>query len=373
MQKILIIDDEVSNLISIATLITEVRDKYEIYQTANSKDAIWIATEKKPDLIMLDWSMPDVNCIDVINKFKTNITTQNTPIILLTEIAVSVSEIDLAFQAGATDYLHKPINQMELLARVNAGLKLSRLYQAVKRSEAALQRQRQQLDDLSREQNHLMTIVSHDLRSPLNKALGLIQFLPYDGDINEAQKQCINMIEKVLEEGRKLIDDILIINAQEADAGGLEIKTIDMNIWTLSLIEHFKPIADKKSIAIHFEAVKPCVIKSNEGNLMRIVDNLLSNAIKFSHPNTNVYVLLQIEDNRCQLSVKDEGQGMSEQDQQLMFKKFQKLSAKPTGNEASTGLGLSIIKALVNQLQGDILVKSELDKGTTFTISLPIA
>lgn len=371
MQKILIIDDEVSNLGAIAKLITEVRDKYEIYQTVNSHIALWTAIEKLPDLIMLDWNMPDVSCVELINKFKTHVATQNTPIIILTEHDVLFTEIEEALHAGAIDYLRKPIDPMELLTRINAGLKLSRLYQAIKRSEVALQRQRLQMEELAREQNHLMAIVSHDLRSPLNKALGLLQFLPLDGVLNETQTTYMHMIEKVLESGRKLIDDILIINAQEADIGGLEINTIDMSIWVKQLLDDFKPIAEKKNIALHFTAHNACIIASNEDYLLRIIDNLLSNAIKFSYPETNVHVDMSMQDGRFYLAVKDEGQGMSTQDQQLMFKKFQKLSAKPTGNEQSTGLGLSIIKTLVNQLQGDIRVKSELGKGTTFTVSLP--
>jgi signal transduction histidine kinase len=375
MQKILIIDNDVSHLAKLGNLITEVREKSEVYQTANGQNALWTAVEKQPDLIMLSWNITDMNCLELIHKFKGNITTQNTPIIILTEEYVSLSEIEDALQAGAIDYLRKPIDQMELLARVNSGLKLSRLYQAIKRSEQALQRQRAQLDELLREQNHLLAIVSHDLRSPLNKALGLMQFLPYDGVLNEAQKMSINMIEKVLEGGRKLIDDILIINAKEADVGIIETQKIDMVVWLQNIVNTFKPHADHKSITLHLSAPPECIIHSNEENLGRIIDNLLSNAIKFSYPQKNVYITLEnsFDATRVELSVKDEGQGMSEQDQQLMFKKFQKLSAKPTGNEHSTGLGLSIIKTLVTQLHGDIRVKSELGKGTTFTISLPTA
>jgi signal transduction histidine kinase len=371
MQKILIVDDEVSHLGAVGKLITDVRDKCEVFQTANTHDALWNAVERQPDLIMLDWSMKDIACLELINQFKTNVTTQNTPIIVITENHVSLAEIENALQAGAIDYLRKPIDQMELLARVNAGLKLSRLYQAIKRSEQALQRQRAQLDELLREQNHLLAIVSHDLRSPLNKALGLLQFLPYDGDLTEAQKMSIQMMEKVLDGGRKLIDDILIINAKEADMGAMEMKELDLVVWLKNVIVHFSPTAENKNITLHLIAPETCLLQSNEENLTRIIDNLLSNAIKFSYPDTNVYITLKLQDDRVLIAVRDEGQGMSEQDQQLMFKKFQKLSAKPTGNEHSTGLGLSIIKTLVTQLQGDIRVKSELGKGTTFTISLP--
>lgn len=372
MHKILIVDDEVNNLRAITDLIMAVREKSEIYQTANSYDAIWKATEKQPDLIMLDWSMPDATCVELIHKFKTTVETQNTPIIILTDNTVSLAEIEDAIQAGAVDYLRKPIDEMELLARVNAGLKLSRLYQAIRKSEVALQRQRLQLEDLSREQNELMAIVSHDLRSPLNKALGLLQFIPLDGELNDAQKTDIKMIENVLEGGRKLIDDILTINAKEADMGKLDTKEIDIVAWLKNLIADFEPTAMKKDIKIHIETPEECTIESNEENLNRILDNLLSNAIKFSYPHKNVYVTLTLQEDRLAMSVKDEGQGISTDDQKLMFKKFQKLNAKPTGGEQSTGLGLSIIKTLVTQLKGDIRVKSEVGKGTTFIITLPL-
>lgn len=372
MQKILIIDDEVHNLRIITELIMAVREKSEIYQTANSPDALWKATEKQPDLIMLDWSMPDITCVELINKFKTTLETQNTPIIILTDVSVSLTEIEEALQAGAIDYLRKPIDEMELLARVNAGLKLSRLYQAIRKSEQMLHRQRQRLDDLSREQNQLMAIVSHDLRSPLNKALGLLQFLPLEGDLNEAQRADMKMIENVLEGGRKLIDDLLTISVKEADMSKLEMRQIDITDWAKDMIATFIPTAEKKNIKLHLKAPEVCLLQSNEENLNRILDNLLSNAIKFSYPEKNIYLDIEVKDDRLCLSVRDEGQGISSEDQKLMFRKFQKLQAKPTGDEQSTGLGLSIIKTLVTQLQGEIRVQSEVGVGTTFHILLPL-
>ncbi len=371
MQKILIVDDEINNLRVITNLILAVREKSEIYQTANSHDAIWKATEKEPDLILLDWSMPDLTCIELINRFKTTVETQNTPIIILTDAHILPVEIEEALQAGAVDYLTKPIDEMELLARVNAGLKLSRLYQAIRKSEAAIQRQRIQLEELSREQNYLLAIVSHDLRSPLNKALGLLQFLPLDGTLNDAQRTDMEMIANVLEDGRKLIDDILTINAKEADMEKIKFQNIDLVDWLKDMVADFVPSAEKKNIQLHLETPETCPLQSNRENLTRILDNLLSNALKFSYPNRNIYITLQIHTENIQLSVRDEGQGISENDQKLMFRKFQKLQAKPTGGESSTGLGLSIIKTLVNQLQGEIAVQSEVGKGTNFVITLP--
>jgi signal transduction histidine kinase len=115
-------------------------------------------------------------------------------------------------------------------------------------------------------------------------------------------------------------------------------------------------------------------VLADQDYLARILDNLVSNAIKFSHPNTSVTVSLNKKDTgKVQLAVKDEGQGIREDEMKKLFGKFSRLSARPTAKESSTGLGLYIVKSLVEELEGSIWCESVWEHGTTFFVELPVA
>jgi signal transduction histidine kinase len=373
MHKILLIDDELTHIQTIARHLEEVKDRYEFALTVNSELAIKITLEKTPDLIIMDWGMPQVNGKALISYFKNQITTQNLPIIILTEADLSTEELERALRAGAMDYLRKPVVKTELLARINAGIKLSKLYQTIQKGEKALSNQRTKLEEMTQAQNHLMSIVAHDLKAPLNKVLGLVQLMPMVGELNHEQQSYVQMINKVVEGGRKLIDDILIINSYESSFETISPEKINMVDFLQEILKTFEQTANTKNIQLHLATPEePVEIEGEADSLSRIFDNLLSNALKFTYRDKSIYINIEsINQIGIVISIKDEGQGISAEDQKKMFRKFQKLSARPTGGESSTGLGLSIIKVLVEKLGGKIDFESAVGKGTTFYVHLP--
>jgi signal transduction histidine kinase len=232
-----------------------------------------------------------------------------------------------------------------------------------------IENQNEKLYDLNVEKDGLIGVVAHDLRSPLNRIKGLMVLFRMDGELTESQKDYIKMVEKACESGIALIKDLLLINDAENEKNNLVIKKILLDEFLADIIHVHRVYAQKKQINILFiKHINPIELETETNFLERILDNLLSNAIKFSFPNSTVYINLAEENNQISISIRDEGQGMSEIDKTKIFKKFQKLSAQPTAGEDSTGLGLSIVKALVEQLKGTIEVQSELGKGTEFII-----
>lgn len=229
------------------------------------------------------------------------------------------------------------------------------------------------LEDLDREKNSLMNIVAHDLKAPLNKVAGAAQLLPNLGELNEDQEEFVNMIKKVAFEGKKFIEDLLDINAiEQQKPESISWEKIPLKSFISSSIVGYKQQAENKKIQLHFDAqLDGTEIDADRSYLNRILDNLVSNAIKFSPNDKNIYITATENAKMVSIAIKDEGPGISPEDQKKMFKKFQKLSARPTAGESSTGLGLSIIKTLVERLNGEISVSSELKQGTTFVVTLP--
>jgi signal transduction histidine kinase len=232
----------------------------------------------------------------------------------------------------------------------------------------------QKLEDLNLEKDGLIGIVAHDLRSPLTKTTGLVDLVALSGPLNAKQTDLMEMIRKVCDHGNSLIEDLLEINSLEgtrAEENTMSVVAVDSYLEAFAT--HHVTVANQKNITIHLEKSNQTKIDimTNAEYLTRILDNIVSNAIKFSPPHSNVYLKGITQDNQVFFSVRDEGPGFSDADRAQMFKKFKRLSARPTGGESSTGLGLSIVKALVDRLKGNIIIETASGKGTTFTVVFP--
>ncbi|MBS1505186.1 MAG: tetratricopeptide repeat-containing sensor histidine kinase [Bacteroidetes bacterium] len=248
-----------------------------------------------------------------------------------------------------------------------------RALQIKKKTTAIIEEKNARLEALNQEKNNLMGIVAHDLKSPFNSIGGITNILPLAGPLNDEQKKFVSLINNVVESSRTLIQDLLDLSALENRE--IKIGREPVNVTDLMTGVYAKHTlqAQKKGITLEVsEEAKDAVIVSDHRHIERILDNLISNALKFSQPSTHVAIGSKLESGQVQFYVKDQGPGISAEDQKNLFKKFRKLSAQPTQGESSSGLGLSIVKALVEELGGNIAVESELGKGTTFTCTLPI-
>lgn len=234
-----------------------------------------------------------------------------------------------------------------------------------------LEEKNEKLEDLNREKDGMVNIVAHDLKSPFSKIKGFTQLISMVGNINEEQKDYVSQINKIIAEGDFLIRDLLDINYYESHDSVIEFNEFKLNGFILAFLEGYKQELDMKNQNLSFN-IKPedLTIISNKDLLSRILDNLLTNAIKFCERGKTIEFSIWEENKNINFAVKDEGPGISEEDQKKMFKKFQKLSARPTGGESSNGLGLSIVKVLVDKLGGHIEVNSQIGKGSKFTIKL---
>ncbi|MFA9214020.1 MAG: tetratricopeptide repeat protein [Candidatus Methylacidiphilales bacterium] len=235
--------------------------------------------------------------------------------------------------------------------------------------------QNKNLEQLIEENQSLMGILAHDLRSPFTKITGLINLLEDEKDENE-KVVFIDYINTICKDSLQLIQDTIDISEifnEKHTANAVKIEKFSPGDVLANLMNSFKIIANEKAIQIELvNAVDGLEITNSKEYLTRILDNLISNAIKFSPVNSPVIVSTIKLNNNIVFSVKDNGPGFTEKDKQQLFMRFKKLSARPTANEASSGLGLFIVKQLTNLMKGDIKVISEHNMGSEFVLTIPL-
>lgn len=230
----------------------------------------------------------------------------------------------------------------------------------------------EQLFQRNQEKNRFIGIASHDLQNPLT-TIKLIagKFKKTSQNLTESQKRWIDDLVSTSERMNALIKNML--NLTRLERGIPEIKACNIVEILTTTLSRFEEIAARKNIRLHFASESADVsIQTDPDYVLEIVENLVSNAIKFSFPASEVSVQLREEPSQIAILVNDQGPGIPVEEQALLFGKFQKLSPKPTANESSTGLGLSIVQELCEKLQGKVYCQSTVGVGSTFIVCLPL-
>ena len=364
---LLLVDDQIENLQVLGNILTE----YRISITTSGRDAIRIAGEIIPDLILLDIMMPEMNGFLTCKAIKDNPDTADIPIIFVTA-RIQLEDMVVGFHLGAVDYITKPFEAEELLVRVKTHVDLRRARQTI-------MWQNKHLLDLNFEKNKFLSIAAHDLKNPLKVIHGfskliIDKFLSFSV---EEIKEFMNDIRTSAEGMLRIITNMLEVNA--IDEGKLEVMTDDIPaefIGEIILQDNAAHSYSKNIEIILTNEAGKLSINTDFAKLRQLLDNILDNAITFSSFNKKVSIVIDQhdEDNKqyIRFRIKDEGPGISDDEIPLLFEKFRKLSNRPTANEITTGLSLAIVKGYVELLKGVVICDSVLNEGTEFTVVLPL-
>ena len=232
----------------------------------------------------------------------------------------------------------------------------------------------QNLVELNNEKNEFLGIVAHDLKNPLASILlGIEMFQRYQDRMTPEQqsKKFTDMIS-TSKRMQAIITNLLDVNAVDTGKFALAPSGFVFSDAVQSVVEDYVERAKEKGIILHFETENPHILAFADMNAtVQILDNLVSNAVKYSPFDKNVWISVRKVRSNTQCMVKDEGPGVSEEDKKKLFGKYARLSAKPTGGEHSTGLGLSIVKKLAEAMRGTVWCESELGHGAAFILELP--
>ena len=216
--------------------------------------------------------------------------------------------------------------------------------------------------------------IIHDLKSPLAAITGLSEvFLRMlSSNLNETQKDVIRKISGHARFALDLIEDLLDVERLEGGQLMISKTSVDMRLFLDDIVQAHSIDGAEKNIRIDLNVLGDCRLYTDVRRLKEILNNLVSNALKYSHPETTIVISTFVNGEWCVISVKDQGLGIKVEEIGMLFEPFSQMSNLPTGNEKSTGLGLSIVKHLVALLEGTIQVESVPNKGTTFTLKLPL-
>jgi signal transduction histidine kinase len=231
------------------------------------------------------------------------------------------------------------------------------------------------------EKNEFLGIVAHDLKNPLTTiqlaARMMQKTAPELGveDVRELSGDILTSSNRMFD----LITNLLDVNRLEQNTIRFDELAFDIMPLVERTISHYNDIASAKTLVLHCQTKEPSISAlADESATMQVLDNIVSNAVKYSPQGKNIYVSVGKEslDNGTQIvqiAIRDEGPGISEEDMTKLFGKFARLTAKPTGGEHSTGLGLSIVKKIVEAMNGRVYCQSRLGEGATFIVELPVA
>lgn len=286
---------------------------------------------------------------------------------------ILISALGLFFVAcGLLFFLLIRRNQLnrKLAAQNEQILKQQQLIQDANES---LENRNTELHEMSAEKDSLMSVVAHDLKSPLNQISGFARLIKLEGDLTTNQHEHLNRLTSTISRGLELINNILEVNSYQRAGNNMKVQPMDVPGFVQEKEKNFRVLAEAKQITLNVVCSGRTVFDTVPDHLGRIVDNLVSNAIKFSPAGSVVGFTIQAGEDQLKIVVSDSGPGFTEEDRQGLFKQFRKLSARPTANESSSGLGLAIVKVLVDRLKGTIELDSTPGNGATFTVTIPMA
>ena len=368
--NILIVDDVPANLNVLAVILEE--EGYKVRPVLSGVMALQVAEKEKPDLILLDIMMPDMDGFEVCRRLRESQILNDVPIIFISALNDS-NDIVKALTSGGADYITKPFRAEEVKARVATHLKI---YQ----QRLKLQEQSKELLELNASKDKFFSIIAHDLRGPFNGFLGLTQIMAEDlpnltmGEIQEiavnmrdSSANLFRLLENLLQ-WAKIQRGLIVFNPENLVLSSIVNESVEM------LIESAK----RKVIELDIDIPDHQKVFADSNLLQTIIRNLVSNAIKFTHRSGKISISAKVTDNNSvEIAVKDNGIGMSPLLIKQLFRIDIQTGRRGTDDELSTGLGLLLSKDFVEINGGKIWVKSNPDKeseekGSTFYFTVPL-
>jgi two-component system, sensor histidine kinase and response regulator len=353
--SVLIIDDEVDNFDVIDTLLCH--ENYQLHYAASGLDALQLLPTFQPDVILLDVMMPHMSGLDLCHRLKTDSQWQHIPIIMVTSLN-SKQDLARCLDAGADDFIAKPVNSRELRARLRSMLRIKQQYD--------------NLQGLLQMREDMVKMVIHDLRNPLASILLAAEILSYPNLPPEKQQKKIQQILSCSQDLKTLIDDLLLMAKLELGKLTLQRQPVDLTLFCENTLTGIADIAAQKHLQLNAHLPPPggAPVQIDATLCRRVLENLLMNAIKFS-PEYSAITLSATYRARggFSMSVVDQGPGVSPTLRQHIFEKYEIGSLMP--GTSQIGLGLAFCKIAVEAHGGTIAVTDNAPKGTVFTVEIP--
>lgn len=358
---VLVVDDTPENVEILVELLSEL---YEVVVATDGESALEVLENETVDLVLLDIMMPGIDGYDVCTRAKGDPNTRDIPIIFVSAMDETVDKVR-GLEVGGVDYITKPFQPEEVLARTRTHLLVHRLLKQNALARASAERAKDA-------KGRLISSISQQLLTPLRTILRYDELLTSeaDGPLNEKQREYAEHIQVSAEQLESMVN--VVLEMANADTGALELVRGELNArdsieWSIRLVESR---AKRRDIAISFECSVE-TLAADEQKLNQIMINLLDNAIKYSPGNSSIDVRAKSEGGGVRVSVADQGSGIDPLRLSTLFDDLRLGAAGEDDSVGGLGLGLPLVRRLVQLHGGKVGVESELGKGSTFWFTLP--
>lgn len=333
---------------------------FDIILAETGEKAVEIIDSENIDIVLLDNKLPGIDGIEVLEYIKEK--EYDVSVMMIT----SYASLELAIKAtnhGAFNFVPKPFTPQELktsVENITKNLYLKRMTRKMKSEGKQIRFQ-------------FLSVLSHELKSPINAIEGYLRIMK-DKQVGDSIEDYMEMIDRSIERikgMRNLILDLLDLTRIESGKKIRDLRNIDIVDITKQVMDTVEPLAIQKNVKITLVSDEEVNYKADKGEIEIVLNNLLSNAVKYNVNGGAVFIDILNHDDHIEISVKDTGIGMTQEDMEKLFQDFVRIKNSKTKHVSGSGLGLSIAKKMVDLYEGDITVDSKPDEGSKFTVKLP--
>jgi two-component system sensor histidine kinase/response regulator len=419
--NILIVEDSPTQTKLLRLILEE--NKYIVDSAPNGARALEYVRHKKPDLIITDIVMPEMDGFALCMALKSDPDLRHIPVMLLTSLS-DPEDVIKGLQAGADNFLTKPYENAFLVSCIqnifanqemrknwsadseieimfagqkyfissdrmqiidlllstyeNAVQKNNELHKAhndLMEAHHQLEQKNIELEKLNEEKTRFLSVAAHDLRNPLTIIYTTADLITEElkEKTSEETIEFLEMIKQSSKFMRDLLEELLDVSIIDSGKLSIYLEPVDIIELIRNNVSLNRVIAGRKQITVEFNPIKGLpLFQLDRKKIEQVFNNLISNAIKYSYPQSRVVIDSMCENGNLVISVHDTGQGIPPAEMDKLFKPFPRLSVKTTSGESSTGLGLVIVRKIVEAHNGKVWAESRVKEGTTFNISIPI-
>ena len=371
---ILIVDDNSENLTVLSSLLSK---EYDVSVAKSGERALEILQSGRLfDLILLDIIMPEMDGFKLCSLIKADERFKDIPIIFISALTEIESKVK-GFQMGGVDYITKPFQKEEVLARVKTHLTIRELTSELIEKNKRLEETNKKLMELERLRENLTNMIIHDMRSPLTAIMSMFELLKMELE-GKAEPQVMHYIGSGMSSAKSLIEminSLLDISRLEEGKMPLEISRNRIGEIVDDAMKSLEPliIGSKYEVRVEKNGLENVVVNCDREIIKRVILNLVTNSLKHSMSKSPIKVTVSLEDGFVVVSVIDDGIGIPKEYHQKIFEKFGQVEMRERRQKYSTGLGLTFCKLAIEAHNGRIGLESEAGKGSRFFFMLPVS
>lgn len=366
------VDHDASMRQAIASVL--VTAGYRAAQAASEEQALAVLADSEPvDLVVLDYILGGASCITLCEKIRRLDDGAELPILVVSAASDSASHRS-AIDAGADDFLTKPVHRGELLLRIRSLLQFRRMRRELAASNELLRQQRDAILRVQRQKDELMEVIVHDLKNPLAAIAANADFLTMAREFNDDVREGSHAIASAAENMLRMVHNLLDVSRAEDATLALSLAPVDVCSLAQKTCTLMARRAEERRVRLSAEvAAEPLVLSADADLLRRLLENLLDNAVRYTPPQGSVRVMVREVDAELALSIVDEGPGVPPEQRERIFEKYAQLDRKADRDQQrfGRGIGLAFVKLATQAHGGRIWVEENAPRGTRFELRFP--